>query len=86
MARAAHSKVRGVESINAGGVPFVRDQDRYLWALDGGPEFDAEARNTMAPDRGSAAAARARWYSARAGDVSQPVQVSAEATPIPPIS
>src|SRR5438552_12026568 len=31
------------------GVPFVRDQDRYLWALDGGPELAAEGAKAMAP-------------------------------------
>ena len=41
--------LRGRVRSTLGGVPFVRDQDRYLWTLDQGPDFDVEARNAMAP-------------------------------------
>jgi hypothetical protein len=31
------------------GNPFVRDKDRYLWALDNGPYMDREAADAMGP-------------------------------------
>ena len=29
------------------GSPFARDIDRYIWALDGGPEMDREVQSTL---------------------------------------
>ncbi len=77
--------VRGRVQSTLEGVPYVRDQDRYLWALDGGPAMDAEADSAIAP---VGHLARLLAHD-RAGFVlatyPQPWQVSAEATPLPPI-
>jgi hypothetical protein len=67
------------------GNPFVRDQDRYLWALDNGPSMDREAADAMAPigdlrnllDRDHIPLILAAYP--------QPWQVSARATARPPI-
>jgi len=67
------------------GNPFVRDKDRYLWALDNGPSMDREAADAMAPivdlrkllDRDRIALLLAVYP--------QPWQVSAKATAQPPI-
>ena len=67
------------------GVPFVRDQDRYLWALDGGPEWDAEARSAMAPILDLATLLDHDGIPLLLATYPQPWQVSADATPIPPI-
>ena len=48
----AAAKLRAVKNrlaSRAEGVPFFRDEDRYLWALDGGPEMQEEALAAMAP-------------------------------------
>jgi lysophospholipase L1-like esterase len=67
------------------GVPFVRDQDRYLWTLDGGPEWDAEARNAMAPIVDLSRLLERDGIPLLLATYPQPWQVSADATPIPPI-
>lgn len=67
------------------GNPFVRDKDRYLWALDNGPPMDREAADAMAPildlrkllDRDRIPLILAVYP--------QPWQVSAKATSQPPI-
>jgi hypothetical protein len=67
------------------GVPFVRDQDRYLWALDGGPELDAEALSTMAPILDLAKLLQHDGIPLVVATYPQPWQTSADATPLPPI-
>ena len=67
------------------GVPFVRDQDRYLWALDGGPELDAEAQNAMAPILDLSRLLEHNGIPLLLATYPQPWQVSADATPLPPI-
>jgi lysophospholipase L1-like esterase len=67
------------------GVPYVRDQDRYLWALDGGPEFDGEARHAMAPIQDLSRLLEHDGIPLLLATYPQPWQVSADATPIPPI-
>jgi hypothetical protein len=67
------------------GNPFVRDKDRYLWALDNGPSMDREAADAMAPildlrkllDRDHTGLVLAVYP--------QPWQVSPKATNQPPI-
>jgi len=77
--------LRGRVESTLQGVPFVRDTDRYLWTFDQGPELDAEARATMTPILHlSRLLARDRIPMVLA-TYPQPWQVSAEATPIPPI-
>jgi hypothetical protein len=67
------------------GVPFVRDQDRYLWTFDAGPEWDAEARDAMAPILHLSKLLERDGIPLLLATYPQPWQVSAEATPIPPI-
>jgi hypothetical protein len=67
------------------GVPYVRDQDRYLWALDGGQEWDAEARGAMAPIVDLSRLLEHDGIPLLLATYPQPWQVSADATPIPPI-
>jgi lysophospholipase L1-like esterase len=67
------------------GVPFVRDQDRYLWALDGGGEWDAEARNAMAPILDLSRLLEHNGIPLLLATYPQPWQVSADATSLPPI-
>jgi hypothetical protein len=67
------------------GVPFVRDQDRYLWALDGGPEWNAEALSAMAPIVELARLLEHNSIPLVLATYPQPWQTSAEATPLPPI-
>lgn len=77
--------MRGRVQSTLEGVPYVRDQDRYLWTFDNGPQWDEESRNAMAPildlkkllDRDGIPLLLATYP--------QPWQVSAEATPVPPI-
>jgi hypothetical protein len=77
--------LRGRVQSTLEGVPYVRDQDRYLWTLDNGPAMDAEADSAIAP---VGYLARLLEHD-RAGFVlatyPQPWQVSADATPLPPI-
>jgi GDSL-like lipase/acylhydrolase family protein len=67
------------------GVPFVRDQDRYLWALDGGQEWNAEARSAMAPIVELARLLEHNSIPLVLATYPQPWQTSADATPLPPI-
>ncbi len=67
------------------GVPFVRDQDRYLWALDGGQEWEAEARSAMAPIVELARLLAHNGIPLVLATYPQPWQTSADATPTPPI-
>jgi lysophospholipase L1-like esterase len=77
--------IRGRVQSTLEGVAFVRDQDRYLWALDGGPDMDAEAKSTMAPITDLAALLRHHNIPLALATYPQPWQVSADATPLPPI-
>ena len=67
------------------GVPFVRDQDRYLWTFDSGPEWDMEARNAMAPIADLSRLLERDGIPLLLATYPQPWQVSATATSIPPI-
>jgi hypothetical protein len=67
------------------GVPFVRDQDRYLWAFDNGPEMDREAREAMMPIADLQALLAHNHVPLVLATYPQPWQVSADATPLPPI-
>jgi hypothetical protein len=67
------------------GVPFVRDQDRYLWALDGGQEWDAQARSAMAPIQHLAKLLEHNRIPLLLATYPQPWQTTADATPLPPI-
>jgi GDSL-like Lipase/Acylhydrolase family len=67
------------------GVPFVRDQDRYLWALDNGPEMDKEVNSTLAPIVNLADLLAHNGIPFVLATYPQPWQVSADATPLPPI-
>ena len=67
------------------GVPFVRDEDRYLWALDGGPEMDAEVAQTLAPILDLSKLLRHYGIPLVLATYPQPWQVSADATPLPPV-
>jgi hypothetical protein len=67
------------------GVPFVRDQDRYLWALDNGPEMDREVQGTLAPIVNLAQLLAHNGIPLLLATYPQPWQVSADATPLPPI-
>jgi hypothetical protein len=77
--------LRGRVASTLEGVPFVRDKDRYLWALDGGPEFDTEARAAMAPIADLARLLEHNGIPLVVATYPQPWQVSAKATPLPPI-
>ena len=67
------------------GVPFVRDEDRYLWALDGGPEMDAEAAATLAPIADLKTLLDHFRIPLVLATYPQPWQVSPEASPLPPV-
>jgi len=67
------------------GMPFVRDQDRYLWTLDAGPGWDAEARDAMTPILHLSKLLERDGIPLLLATYPQPWQVSADATPIPPI-
>ena len=77
--------IRGRVQSTLEGVAFVRDQDRYLWALDGGPDMDAEAKSTMAPIADLAALLRHHNIPLALATYPQPWQVSVDATALPPI-
>jgi lysophospholipase L1-like esterase len=76
---------RGRVTSTLEGVPFVRDEDRYLWALDGGPEWDAEAERAMAPITHLNRLLQHERVPLLLATYPQPWQVSADATPVPPI-
>jgi lysophospholipase L1-like esterase len=67
------------------GVPFARDQDRYLWALDNGPEMDKEVQSTLAPIVNLSDLLAHNGIPLLLATYPQPWQVSADATPLPPI-
>jgi lysophospholipase L1-like esterase len=67
------------------GVPFVRDEDRYLWALDNGMEMDREVQSTLAPIAHLSNLLQHDRIPFVLATYPQPWQVSAEATPLPPI-
>jgi hypothetical protein len=66
-------------------VPFTRDVDRYLWALDDGRDMDAEAQRTMAPIADLARLLEHNHIPLLLATYPQPWQVSADATPDPAI-
>jgi hypothetical protein len=65
--------------------PFARDKDRYLWALDNGPELDPEVQSTLAPIAELARLLRHHGIPLVVATYPQPWQVAADATPLPPI-
>jgi hypothetical protein len=67
------------------GVGFVRDQDRYLWALDDGPPMDREAAEAMAPIVDLQTLLAHNHIPLVLATYPQPWQVSADATPLPPV-
>jgi lysophospholipase L1-like esterase len=67
------------------GVPFTRDQDRYIWALDNGPEMDKEVQSTLAPIGNLADLLAHNHIPLLLATYPQPWQVSPDATPLPPI-
>ena len=69
----------------AAAVPFARDEDRYLWALDNGPEMDAEVQQSLAPIASLSTLLRHHAIPLILATYPQPWQVSADATPLPPI-
>ena len=83
-ARHFNAAARRFESASEG-VPFVRDEDRYLWALDGGPEMDAEVAQTLAPIVDLAKLLRHFGIPFVLATYPQPWQVSADASPLPPV-
>jgi hypothetical protein len=68
-----------------GGVPFARDVDRYLWTLDDGPSWDKEVSDALAPIAHLSKLLRHRQIPLVLATYPQPWQVSADATPLPPI-
>ena len=84
LARYVQSATRQVES-RVEGVPFTRDRDRYLWALDGGPDMAREVESTLAPVASLLRLLRHRGIPLVLATYPQPWQVSADATPLPPI-
>jgi lysophospholipase L1-like esterase len=67
------------------GVPFARDLDRYLWALDDGQEMNREVRDTLAPIINLAGLLAHHRVPLLLATYPQPWQVAADATPLPPI-
>ena len=67
------------------GNPFVRDKDRYLWALDNGPSMDREAADAMAPILDLRKLLDRDHIPLMLAVYPQPWQVSAKATAQPPI-
>jgi len=66
-------------------VPFVRDEDRYVWALDNGPEMDQEVRDTLEPIDALSSLLKHHGIPLVVATYPQPWQVAADATPLPPI-
>jgi hypothetical protein len=67
------------------GTAFARDLDRYAWALDGGPEMDTEVKATLAPVADLQRLLEHYGIPFVLATYPQPWQVSADATPLPPI-
>jgi hypothetical protein len=66
-------------------IPFVRDVDRYIWALDGGPDMANEARQAMEPIADLQRLLAHDGIPLVLATYPQPWQVSADATPAGPI-
>jgi len=66
-------------------VPFTRDEDRYLWALDDGPDMDREVQATLAPIGRLKELLAHDHIPLLLATYPQPWQVSGDATPLPPI-
>lgn len=62
-----------------------RDTDRYIWALDNGPDMAPEAAAAMAPIASLATLLEHQQVPFLLATYPQPWQVSAEATSLPPI-
>jgi lysophospholipase L1-like esterase len=77
--------VRGRVQSTLEGVGFVRDQDRYVWALDDGPPMDREAAEAMAPIVDLQALLNHNHIPLILATYPQPWQVSPDATPLPPV-
>ena len=75
---------RRVES-RVEGVPFTRDLDRYLWALDNGPEMAREVESTLAPIASLSRLLQHEGIPLVLATYPQPWQVAADATPLGPI-
>jgi lysophospholipase L1-like esterase len=84
MAQYVRAATRNFES-QRGGVPFTRDLDRYLWAVDKGPEMDREVEQTLKPIASLAKLLRHDRIPLVLATYPQPWQVSGDATPLPPI-
>jgi lysophospholipase L1-like esterase len=67
------------------GSPFARDLDRFVWALDNGPELDTEVQKTFAPIADLSRLLRHHGIPFILATYPHPWQVAAEATPLPPI-
>jgi lysophospholipase L1-like esterase len=67
------------------GSPFARDLDRFLWTFDNGPELDAEVQQTFAPIAHLSRLLQHHGVPFLLATYPHPWQVSAEATPLPPI-
>src|SRR5262249_10361744 len=68
-----------------GGVPFARDVDRYLWTLDDGPSWEKESSDALAPIAPMSKLLQHRQIPLVLATYPQPWQVSADATPLPPV-
>jgi len=84
MARHINAARRRLDS-TLQGVPFVRDEDRYLWALDNGPEMDREVQETLRPIADLSGLLEHNGIPLLLATYPQPWQVAADATPLPPI-
>ena len=84
IARHLGAVTQRVES-TVGGVPFARDVDRYLWTLDDGPSWDKESSDALAPIAHLSRLLQHRQIPLVLATYPQPWQVSADATPLPPI-
>jgi lysophospholipase L1-like esterase len=84
VARHVNAAKRRVES-TVEGVPFARDLDRYAWTLDHGPDLDREVQSTLAPIADLSGLLQHHSIPLVLATYPQPWQVSADATPLPPI-
>ena len=67
------------------GSPFALDKERYLWALDNGPELDDAVRRTLEPIEHLTRLLAHQQIPFLLATYPQPWQVSADATPLPPV-
>jgi hypothetical protein len=84
LARYVRSATRRVEA-GVEGVPFTRDVDRYLWALDHGQPMEKEVDATLKPIASLARLLGHHGVGFGLATYPQPWQVSPRATPRPPI-